>query len=144
MAGERSHRDLVVWQKAVDLSVLVYEAARQLPPEERFGLWSQLTRAAASVPMNIAEGRGRQGPREFANFLSIARGSLAELDTALEICVRLGYFARHDMAAIEALADEVGRMLTTLALRLRESRARGLPPIAYRWCRRWESNPHGC
>ena len=123
MAGERSHRDLVVWQKAVDLSVLVYEAARRLPPEERFGLWSQLTRAAASVPMNIAKGRGRQGRREFANFVSIARGSLAELDTAIEICVRLGYLNREDTSAMDALADEVGRMLTTLSGRLRNTTA---------------------
>lgn len=94
-----------------------------LPPEERFGLWSQLTRAASSVPMNIAEGRGRQGTREFANFLSIARGSLAELDTAMEICVRLGYLTRTDLATIDQLADEVGRMLTTLAKRLRDPNA---------------------
>jgi len=123
VAGERSHRDLVVWQKAVDLSVLVYEAGRRLPPEERFGLWSQLTRAAASVPMNIAEGRGRQGTREFANFVSIARGSLAELDTAIVICARLGYITPEDVSAIEALADEVGRMLTTLSGRLRNTTA---------------------
>jgi four helix bundle protein len=115
----RSHRDLIVWQKALDLSVLVYEAAAVLPPKEQFGLWSQLTRAASSIPMNIAEGRGRQGSREFANFLSIARGSLAELDTAVEICVRLGYFNRTDLVALDSLADEVGRMLTTLARRLR-------------------------
>jgi four helix bundle protein len=119
----RSHRDLLVWQKAVDLSVLVYKAAETLPAKEQFGLWSQLTRAGSSVPMNIAEGRGRQGSREFANFLSIARGSLAELDTALEICVRLGYLKRDGLATVDSLADEVGRMLTTLAKRLRDPNA---------------------
>jgi four helix bundle protein len=73
--------------------------------------------------MNIAEGRGRQGSREFANFVSIARGSLAELDTAIEICVRLGYLNREDTSAMDALADEVGRMLTTLSGRLRNTTA---------------------
>lgn len=93
---------------------MVYRVADTLSANERFGLWSQVTRAATSVPLNIAEGRGRRGPREFGNFLSIARGSLAELDTALELCVRLGYIPRAELAEIEALADEVGRMLTTL------------------------------
>lgn len=121
MSDIRSHRDLVVWQKAVELAVLIYKAAESLPPKERFGLWSQMTRAASSVPMNIAEGCGRQGAREFANFLSMARGSLAELDTILEVAVRLNYFSRDGLTEIEALADEVGRMLTTLLKRLRDS-----------------------
>ena len=123
MSDIRSHRDLVAWQKAVDLAVLVYRVCERLPERERFGLWSQATRAAASIPMNIAEGRGRQGSREFANFLSIARGSLAELDTSLELCVRLGYLERTVLADVDTLADEVGKMLTTLLRRLREPRA---------------------
>jgi four helix bundle protein len=121
MPDIRSHRDLVVWQKAMDLATLVYRAADSLPSREQFGLWSQVTRAATSIPLNIAEGRGRQGNREFANHLSIARGSLAELDTALQLCVRLGYFQRERLAPVESLADEVGRMLTTLSRRLRDS-----------------------
>ncbi len=123
MTDIRSHRDLTVWQKAVDLSVLVYRVADCLPSKEQYGLWSQVTRAATSVPFNIAEGRGRQGTREFANFLSIARGSLAELDTALELCVRLEYIQRSHLREIDSLADEVGRMLTTLIQRLRDARA---------------------
>jgi four helix bundle protein len=118
MTEPRSHRDLVVWQKATDLAVLVYEVARGLRPDERYGLWSQVTRAASSIPMNIAEGHGRQGPREFANFLSIARGSLAELDTGLEICARLHYVDRSDLAPALALAIEVGKMITALRKRL--------------------------
>ncbi len=64
----RSHRDLIVWQKSVELAVMVYRVADRLNAKERFGLWSQVTRAAASVPLNIAEGRGRRGSREFGNF----------------------------------------------------------------------------
>ena len=103
----------------MELATLVYRVAEKLPERERFGLWSQLTRAASSIPLNIAEGRGRQGSREFANHLSIARGSLAELDTILELTVRLGYLQESDLTAIAQLADEVGRMLTTLIKRLR-------------------------
>lgn len=123
MSPGRSYRELVAGQKAMDLAEATYRLASQLPERERFGLWSQLTRAAASVPMNIAEGRGRQRSREFANFVSIARVSLAELDTAIEMCVRLGYLNREDTSAMDALADEVGRMLTTLSGRLRNTTA---------------------
>lgn len=124
MGDIRSHRDLLVWQKAVDLAVIVYRVAEALPAAERFGLWSQMTRSATSVSFNIAEGRGRQGSREFANFLSIARGSLAELDTAIEIAVRLNYLNREEVAQIDATASEVGRMLTTLLKRMRDTQAR--------------------
>ncbi len=119
MAEIRSHRDLVVWQKAMDLAVEAYRIVRALPDAERFGLISQLTRAATSIPANIAEGHGRTGTREYANFLSIARGSLKELETLLELAVRVGYLKAEDIHAAQTVADEVGRMLTTLIQRLR-------------------------
>jgi len=116
LAEIRSHRDLVVWQKAMDLAVEVYRIVRALPDAERFGLISQLSRAATSIPANIAEGHGRMGGREYANFLSIARGSLKEL---LELAVRVGYVPEDDTKTALSIADEVGRMLTTLIQRLR-------------------------
>ena len=119
MAEIRSHRDLVVWQKAMDLAVEVYRIVRALPDAERFGLISQLSRAATSIPANIAEGHGRMGSREYANFLSIARGSLKELETLLELAVRVGYVPEDDTKTALSIADEVGRMLTTLIQRLR-------------------------
>lgn len=79
---------------------------------------SQTTRAAASVPANSEEGHGRQGPRKFANSLSIARGSLAELDTFLELGGRLGYFDAPQLAPANSLADEVGKVITALRRRL--------------------------
>jgi four helix bundle protein len=109
-----SHRDLVVWEKAMDLAVEVYGLSAKLPGRERFGMYSQTTRAAASIPANIAEGHGRQGSREFATFLSIARGSMAELDTFLELGRRLGYFQEAELARANGLMEEVGKMTTAL------------------------------
>lgn len=84
-----------------------------------YGLRSQMTRCAVSVPPNIAEGHGRAGSREFANFLSFARGSLSELDTHLELAIRLRYLQRNDCATANSLATEVGKMLTTMITNLR-------------------------
>jgi four helix bundle protein len=119
MTRIESHRDLIVWQKAMGLTEEVYRLARNLPPAEQYGLRSQMTRCAVSVPANIAEGHGRTGSREFANFLSFARGSLAELDTHLELAVRLRYLVRPDCDTANDLATEVGKMLTTMIANLR-------------------------
>ena len=121
MGPARSFEDLVVWQKAMLLAVRTYQLAESFPAREQYGLWSQLTRAAASIPANIAEGHGREGRREFANFVSIARGSLAEALTFVELGARLGYVADPDSQEVRALADEVGRMLTALNRSLRAS-----------------------
>lgn len=114
----RSYRDLVVWQKAMDVAVEVYRLAARLPRAEIFGLRAQLTRAAASVPANIAEGKARSGAREFAHFLSIARGSLAETETFLVLATRLGYLAEAPVASVLTATNEIERMLTTLYRRL--------------------------
>jgi four helix bundle protein len=85
------YRDLRVWQDAVDLVVRIYDFTRQLPSDEKFGLVSQLRRAAVSVPSNIAEGNARRGRADYLQFLRMARGSMAELETQLIICERLGH-----------------------------------------------------
>jgi four helix bundle protein len=86
-----SHRDLVVWQKAMDLVVTVYRATSAFPKAETYGLTSQIRRAVTSIPANIAEGQGRRLPKEFVYFLANARGSLWELDTHLESATRLTF-----------------------------------------------------
>src|SRR3712207_3907813 len=110
----KSYRDLEVWQKAMDLVVGCYRMTEQFPKTELYGLTSQLQRAAVSIPANIAEGQGRSHTREFLNHLSVAYGSLMEVETHLEIAARLEYL---DQAALNRLLDqtgEIGRMLNGL------------------------------
>lgn len=108
----KTHRDLEVWQKSIDLCVAAYGWTRSFPSEERFGLTSQIRRAAASVSCNIAEGAGRGTARDFLRFLHIARGSLAELETQLEIAQRCGIAGSCE--DIQRLSRTVGRMLNGL------------------------------
>lgn len=108
-------KDLIVWQKAMDLTDEVYHLARSLPKEELYALSDQLRRAAVSIPSNIAEGYGRQTDKEFKQFLSVARGSVFEVETQLEICIRQNYLSASAAKTAQALCDEVGRMLTTLS-----------------------------
>ena len=110
----QSYRELEVWQRAMDLTMSSYQVARRLPPEERFELASQIRRAATSIPANIAEGYGRAGQGEYRYHLSVANGSLKELETHLEIVRRLGYVAPGDAVEADALCDRVGRMLRRL------------------------------
>lgn len=114
----RSYRDLVVWQKAVDAAVLVYGVARCFPREEVYGLQAQTTRAAASVAANIAEGQARGSPKEFAHFLSIAKGSVAETETLLEIAIRLTYVGREEARSALVVLDEISRMIAVLRSRI--------------------------
>src|SRR5262245_33076304 len=90
---DRRHTKLDVWQDAMRLVVQVYDATRQFPADERYGLTNQMRRAAISIPSNIAEGAARETDNEFLRFLFIARGSLAELETQLMIAAKLGYLA---------------------------------------------------
>jgi four helix bundle protein len=110
----KSHRDLLVWQKAMDLVVHVYKATNQFPKEELYSLTSQIRRAAVSIPANIAEGQGRRLVGEFIQFLGNSRGSLLELDTHLEIALRLGYITPNQHATIQSQIHEVGRLLNGL------------------------------
>ena len=107
-------KDLMVWQKAMRLTKLTYEVVKKLPPEELYVLSSQMRRAAISIPSNISEGFDRNSPKEYHNFLSIARGSNAELQTQLYLCVELGFMGERDIKDALDLSFEVGRMLTGL------------------------------
>jgi four helix bundle protein len=85
----QSYKDFTVWQKAMDLTVEIYKLVKLLPKEETYALSDQMRRAVVSIPSNIAEGQSRNSDKEFANFLGIARGSNSELETQLQICIRL-------------------------------------------------------
>ena len=114
-----SYRELVAWQKSMALAEAVYRCARLLPKEEAYGMRSQLTRAAVSIPANIAEGQARHGTGEFLHFLGVARGSLAELETLLTLCSNLNLLPQESMGAALNLCDETGRLLTGLVKSLR-------------------------
>jgi four helix bundle protein len=109
-----SYRDLRVWQAAMDLVVESYRLGELLPGRERFGLTAQVRRAATSIPANIAEGYGRARRGEYLNHLSIARGSLNELETHIAIARRLEYLSESDLVQSRELCDFVSRMLTRL------------------------------
>ena len=113
-----SHRELVVWQKAMDLVVQVYRLSSRFPPDERYRLTSQITRAAASVPANIAEGHARSTAKEYSRFLSIAKGSLMETETFIMLAVRLGYLSEYQAAPTLNLVTQVSKMLTAIRTRL--------------------------
>jgi four helix bundle protein len=110
----RSYRDLEVWQSGMDLAAECYRLARLMPKSEEFRITSQLLRAAASVPANIAEGRVRATRKEYARFVSIARGSLAEAETFLLLCVRTGLLPENETSEAMAIADKLGRQLNVL------------------------------
>jgi len=110
----RSYRDLAVWQRAVEMAVECYRVTGGFPKHEIYGLAAQLQRAAVSIPANIAEGRSRKHTREFLQHLSIAYGSLAELETHVEIARRLGYLPTEDAGAIHSSCATIGRMLNSL------------------------------
>jgi four helix bundle protein len=109
------YRDLVAWQKSMDLTERVYRCTADLPLEERYGLTSQMRRAATSIPSNIAEGQGRRSTDdEFIRFLRIALGSLCELETQLELSVRLKMLSPEQLSALRPVSEEVGRLLNGL------------------------------
>jgi four helix bundle protein len=110
----RNYRDLVAWQRAMDLAEHVYEATKLLPSDERYVLTAQMRRSAVSVPSNIAEGHGLQSDRSFGRHLAIARGSLCELETQLLLCARLGYIVPAETERLAALASEVGKLIAGL------------------------------
>ena len=110
----KSRRDLIAWQKAMELVVETYKVSREFPKEELYGLTSQMRRAAVSVPANIAEGQGRRLSGEFIHFLGNARGSLLELETHLEIALRLGYIEEKKYQPVQDQIQEVGRILNGL------------------------------
>ena len=109
---KRDFRQLIVWQKAMEMVTEIYKATRSFPKEELYGLTSQIRRSAVSIPSNIAEGQGRNTKGEFLQFLGIAKGSLCELETQILIAKNLGYIATTD--ALEERINEVARLLNGL------------------------------
>jgi four helix bundle protein len=118
MTGLKSHKDLVVWQKAMELAVITYDLSKGMPKTEQYGLTSQMLRASVSIPANIAEGNSRGSRKDYARFVSIARGSAAELETHFELVVRVKLLERDAVARAISLNDEVGRMLNALRAKL--------------------------
>jgi|ERR1700722_17336655 len=114
----QSYRDLLVWQKSIALAKEIYTLTSQFPSEEKFGLISQLRRAAVSIPSNIAEGQARNTTGEFVQFISYAEGSLAELDTQLMLAVELRFITSEQTHPCAALIDELRRMLNGLRRKL--------------------------
>ncbi len=115
----KSYQDLIVWQKSMELVERIYRMTKVFPKEELYGLTSQIRRAAVSIPSNIAEGQARKSTAEFRNFLSIAQGSRAEVETQTLIAQRLGYVTSQQIQEIMNLLDEISRMPNTLQSKLR-------------------------
>ncbi len=114
----KHYMELLVWQKGMTLAKIVYRLTSRFPQEERYGLISQMRRAAISVPSNIAEGQARRGTNEFLQFLSIAEGSLAELDTQLALSVELGFTPQVEVEPALKEIDELQKMLVALKRKL--------------------------
>lgn len=113
----RSYKDLIAWQKAMDLVVEIYRITKRFPPEEQFGLTAQMRRAAVSIPSNIAEGYGRNTTKEYRNFLRISIGSNCELETQITAAHRLEYVTAVEYSTLELHIGDVGKLL----YRLRQS-----------------------
>ena len=119
----RSYRDLIVWREAMGLMTESYRLARLLPVFEKFGMASQIRRAALSIPANIAEGHGRRGRAEFLHHLSIAEGSLRELQTLLEAAIAIRHLEHAELDDAFSRSNRVGFLLTRLQHRLRAPRS---------------------
>jgi four helix bundle protein len=120
--GAQSYRDLIVWQRSMDFVVMIYESTCNFPDTEKFGLTSQLRRAAVSIPSNIAEGQGRRTAGEFLNALSIAHGSLREIETQLMLAERLKLIQSKTLESLLNQTTEIGKMLNGLSNSLRKKR----------------------
>ena len=109
-----NYEDLLVWQKSMDLVERVYSVAKIFPSEELYGLTSQLRRAVTSIPLNISEGHGRGSGKDFKRFLLVARGSAYEVNTILQICLRLGYIGDDEYVKFREEISEITRMISGL------------------------------
>ena len=114
----QNYKDLIVWQKGIELAKRIYSLTRSFPREEKFGLTSQMRRAAVSIPSNIAEGQARRTTPEFIQFVAHAEGSAAELDTQIILAVELEFCLKKNVLPIYELNDEVRRMLNALRRKL--------------------------
>jgi four helix bundle protein len=117
---DKPHKKLDVWQASMRVAKMVYDLTSSFPSEEKFGLAQQMRRAAVSIPSNISEGAARQGKKEFKNFLSMAQGSLSELDTQLELAYILGFVGEEKLNGISVILIRIDKMLTALIRSLKE------------------------
>ena len=125
IAGDRpAFQNLIVWQRAIELSIAIYKITAGFPDSERFGLTNQLRRAAVSVSSNIAEGYGRTSRGEYVQFLGHARGSNCEVQTQLVIAKALGFVSDAQLQDTARIADEIGRMLVAMIKKLKSTGAR--------------------
>ena len=115
----RTHENLDVWKKAIDFVVLIYRFTENFPSEEKFGLVSQLRRAAVSIPANIAEGAARNSTKETLHFISIAQGSASEVSTEILIGFKLGFLSEESYCELREKCNELGKMMTGWARYLR-------------------------
>ncbi len=116
----KSYKDLIVWQKSMDLVIEIYKLVKKLPKEETYSLSDQMRRAVVSIPSNIAEGYTRKSTNEYLNFLSIANGSCTELETQLLICERINYLSEADTEKAFVLIDEIGAIIYHIMTKLRK------------------------
>jgi four helix bundle protein len=114
----RTYRDLLVWQKSIDLVTKIYQATKAFPKEENYGLVLQIRRCAVSVPSNIAEGYGRNSTNDYLRFLQIALGSLFEIQTQAQIALNLGYLDKDDFKEVYDSSREIERMLSSLSRKI--------------------------
>lgn len=119
MARIAGYRDLLVWQRSMNLVEAIYRATEKLPANEQWGLALQMRRASVSVPSNIAEGYGRQATGEYRHHLSIGRGSLLELETQVLLCQRLGYLGPEEVNSLLDEVQQISKMLATLISKIR-------------------------
>jgi four helix bundle protein len=116
----KSYKDLIVWQKSMDLAVEIYRLTKGFPQDELYSLTNQIRRAVVSIPSNIAEGKGRNSKAEYLHFLSIAQGSLAETETQIELAIRLSYVTELQANKSIQLHNEISKMLAVLYTKLSE------------------------
>ncbi|MFN3740618.1 MAG: four helix bundle protein [Thermodesulfovibrionales bacterium] len=109
-----NYKNLIVWQKAHSLALIIYKITEQFPRHEQYALTSQIRKAALSIPTNIVEGYNRKSKREFIHFIDISLGSLAEVEYLLEFSVDLGYIEKSQLDKIQPLIDEIGKLLWSL------------------------------
>ncbi|HXK40122.1 MAG TPA: four helix bundle protein [Candidatus Paceibacterota bacterium] len=114
----KSHKELFVWQKSIELTLTIYKLTSSFPPEELYGLTSQMRRAAVSISSNVAEGRYRGTRKDFVNFLRTALGSCAEIETQVHIAKQLSWLQEKDSYGIENLISEISKMLTSMIKKL--------------------------
>jgi four helix bundle protein len=114
MAEIKTHKDLIVWQKSVTFVTEIYKITSSFPDDEKFGITSQLRRAAVSIPTNISEGAARHSRKEYVQFLYISLGSVSEIDTLLLIVGNLKYSDAEELSKLQRQAEEIKKMLTSL------------------------------